>query len=356
MVFEAGSLTGKNVVVAMSGGVDSSVTAALVKKAGATVRGIFMQLAQPDVRHEVERAQGVARHLDIPLEVVDLSVDFKDLVLDYFAESYFCGKTPNPCVVCNRLLKCGKLLTYVQDKFSADFLATGHYARISRDEDGFHLLKGMDHKKDQSYFLCRLDQEQLSHLLFPLGEVTKEQVYKMAEDLGLAGKHGRESQDVCFLKDQSVAGFLSGYSAQAPGPGEIISSSGARLKSHRGIHNFTVGQRRGLGIPDSTPYYVIGLDAESNTVIVGKDDQLWHSSLRVQAMHWLSGSPPDLPGNFEVKIRYRHAAAPATVVGNDDGSFNVRFHTPQRAITPGQFVVLYDGDEVVAGGEIGSAN
>ena len=353
----AGNVTqlyNKKIVVAMSGGVDSAVTAALLKEAGAEVCGVFMRLAQPDVRHREEEARAVADHLGIPLMVEDLHEEFARQVLNYFAAHYCAGSTPNPCVICNRSIKCGSLLARVVPRYG-ELLATGHYARIEPDDSGvYRLRQGVDQKKDQSYFLCRLDQPRLRQMLFPLGGVTKESVYGMAAHLGIAGRHGKESQDVCFLKEQSVAAFLEEH-YPVPGGGPIITRQGEVLGRHQGLHHYTVGQRRGLGLPDATPFYVTGFDAPRNAVIVGKSADLLHCALIVAEVHWLGGVAPPLPRRFQVKIRYRHLAAPALVEEATPGTIRLRFDEPQRAATPGQFAVLYDGEEVAGSGVIVSA-
>jgi tRNA-specific 2-thiouridylase len=338
----------KKILVAMSGGVDSSVTAASLVKQGFEVHGVFMKLSQPDVEEQFRRVRKIAEFLGVPIAMVDLSAEFSAQVLDYFAKTYCLGKTPNPCVICNQAIKFGKLLEFGEQK-GIDQLATGHYIRTMRDTaDRVHLLKGDDPLKDQSYFLCRLTQDQLQRVVFPLGELHKTKVYELAAELGLAGKHGKESQDVCFLEGKGLKDFFVGI---PPKPGDFVTLDGAVKKTHDGLYNYTVGQRRGLGIPDATPFYVVGLDAETNQVIIGKEEDLWHDSLMVDAMNWLSGTAPELPQTFEVKIRYRHQASPA-VVEAMSGGYTIRFAERQRAITPGQFAVLYQGDELVGGGEI----
>lgn len=341
------------ITVAMSGGVDSTVTAALLKEGGHPVEGVFLSLAQPDLTFQIDRVSAIARRLDIPFTVLDLRAEFEQEVLAYFTESYYAGRTPNPCIVCNRTIKFGRLL----DKTLAGTsrrLATGHYARVQTDEGGqTRLLRGLDPKKDQSYFLCQLRQNQLSRLCFPLGSYAKEEVYGQALRLGFTEFRVRqESQDVCFLKDASVAEFLADRSPVAPAPGAIVTLAGRHIGRHSGICGFTVGQRRGLGIPNTTPYYVVALDPDANQVIVGKENDLWHRKLLVQDVNWLAGNPPPLPQAFEVKIRYRHSPAPTVVRMVSTTEYEIEFNEPQRAITPGQFAALYQGDELLAGAEI----
>lgn len=340
--------SGKKILVAMSGGVDSSVTAATLANKGYEVHGVFMKLSQSDVEVQFARVQRIADFLKVPVTMLDLSHDFSETVLDYFSQTYLRGKTPNPCVVCNHGIKFGKLLEYA-DTLGIEELATGHYIRTLRDGNGIvHLLKGNDPRKDQSYFLCRLSQTQLQRVVFPLGDLTKVKVYALAAELGLAGKHGNESQDVCFMEGKKLSDFLVNIPER---PGDFVTVNGEIKKQHTGIHQYTIGQRKGLGIPDATPFYVVGLDANTNQVTIGKDADLWRETLRLAAVNWLSGEAPPLPQLFDVKIRYRHQAAPALVDGLDRG-ITVRFQTPQRAITPGQFAALYQGEELVGGGEI----
>ncbi len=341
-----------SVGVAMSGGVDSSVTARLLKDKGYQVQGFFMALAQPDLDQQIERVKKVTAHLDISLNIIDLAIAFRETVLDYFTSSYFRGKTPNPCVFCNPRIKFGRLLEEIR-AHGCELMATGHYARIREDPDGtFHLLKGRDPKKDQSYFLHRLTQEQLSGILFPLGEQTKENVYTMARELGISGVHGAESQDVCFLQDTDVSTFLAQNSMAEKTAGPVIDLDGKEIGRHGGIHGFTVGQRKGLGIPDATPYYVVALDPEKNAVVVGKKDDLFQKELSVTQVNWIAGKEPDLPEEFFTRIRYRHQGAQAKVMPAKNSAHPVRFREPQLAITPGQFAVFYNDDEVIGGGEI----
>ncbi len=334
----------------MSGGVDSTVTARLLAREGHEVCGLFMALAQPDLAEQVARVEEVAGRLGVELKVVDLHQIFGEHVLDYFVESYFQGRTPNPCVVCNPMVKCGQLLAAAK-RLGCEALATGHYVRRRQSATGYELLKGRDVGKDQSYFLCGLHQEQLARLRFPLGELHKEEVYSLAEEFGFDDFRGRESQDVCFMKERTVQEFLEGYGGGASRPGDVVDQQGTVRGRHLGIHRYTIGQRRGLGIPAPAPLYVVGLDAEKNRVIVGGDDALWGRQLSVVTMNWLSGQEPELPQTLMVKIRHRHEGAEALVSKKDDG-YEIVFAEPQRAITPGQFVALYAGEVLLGGGEI----
>ena len=339
----------------MSGGVDSSVTAALLKEQGYGVHGFFMALAQPDLDLQIARVRRVADYLKIPLTVVDLAGVFQRQVLDYCSTTYYRGRTPNPCMVCNATVKFGRLLEEII-VYGLDFQATGHYVRIVHEPDGVsRLLQGIDPKKDQSYFLGRLQQGQIARLLTPLGEYTKPEVYQLAEKLGLKGLHGRESQDVCFLQGRDLGTYLAERLQRPPQPGPIVTRDNTVIGHHRGLVNFTVGQRRGLGIPDATPYYVLGLDVRHNRVIVGKKEDLLQDGLTVRNINWLAGMQPELPQEFGVKIRYRHRAAAAIIsraATGPDTRLDIRFHTPQGAITPGQFAVFYQDDEVIGSGEI----
>jgi len=342
-----------SVGVAMSGGVDSSVTASLLKNKGYDVQGFFMALAQPDIQQQVERVKKVADYLHIPLTVVNLESEFKETVLAYFTGSYLRGKTPNPCVICNPRIKFGHLLEQILAA-GCDCMATGHYARIVQRQDGiFHLLKGVDPQKDQSYFLHRLTQKQLARILMPLGEQTKKNVYRLAAELGISGIHGNESQDVCFLKGQDLSSFMSRYSGAAKKEGKIVSMAGTEIGHHEGIHHYTVGQRRGLGIPDATPYYVIALDPVKNAVIVGKKKDLWQREMSIKDIIWIAGKDPGLPRDLFTRIRYRHKGATARITQQEQKNlYTVFFHEPQLAITPGQFAVFYEGDDVIGGGVI----
>ncbi|MBU0909440.1 MAG: tRNA 2-thiouridine(34) synthase MnmA, partial [Proteobacteria bacterium] len=299
----------EKIAVAMSGGVDSTVCAALLRK-DHEVHGVFMNLGLPDQMEQIARVGMVAELLGISLEVIDLADIFAREIIDYFCRSYAAGRTPNPCVICNPRIKFGKLLDAVRES-GIDKMATGHYVRVTHDKNGSHLLRGLDRKKDQSYFLCGLSQEQLQHLVFPLGGLTKDEVYRLARGLGLDHRPSAESQDVCFLKNQGPGDFLKRKTDCAKG--DIVTQNGEKVGSHEGVFHYTIGQRRGLGVCDTTPYYVTGLNAEKKQVIVGKEADLWHNELLVRAANWLSGAAPPLPARFEVKIRYRHQAAVADI-------------------------------------------
>jgi len=342
----------RKIGVAMSGGVDSTACALRLLQHH-EVHGFFMRLAGPDpalLAAQEQRAQAVAARLDIDLKVIDLSQAFSATILHSFAAIYGQGRTPNPCMICNHTIKFGLFQNAILAG-GMEAMATGHYARIERDGDFFHLCKGRDTAKDQSYFLARLDQRQLRHSLFPLGENTKEEIYALVEEQGLTGFRGQESQDVCFLGSMPVGQFLSERLAQAGRPGSIVTSDGRILGTHQGLFHYTIGQRRGLGLADATPWYVTGLDPAANHVIIGKEEDLYHDRLRVHDPHWLL-HPPEQGRQYQVRIRYRHQGAGAVMHQIDDGRWEIRFDTPQRAITPGQFAVIYDQDRVIGCGEI----
>lgn len=342
----------ERVAVAMSGGVDSSVTACLLRQQGYIVEGFFMALAQPDLDRQLERVRALAARIGVPLRVIDLAEDFRRCVLDFIVDSYFSGRTPNPCMVCNPNIKFGRLLFEVR-KISFEQLATGHYVRVEKKPDSpVKLLRGVDPKKDQSYFLSQLRQEQLRHLLFPLGAMQKKRVYQLAASFGIAGIHSSESQDVCFLKDTEMGAYLEKVAPERSVSGNIVDLRGRILGIHRGIHHFTIGQRRGLGLPDSSPFYVVALDARQHRVVVGKKEDLWQRRLMVGSVNWLAGSRPSLPLRCTVRIRYRHQPAPALIREGEGDNLDILFEDPQRAITPGQFAVFYNGEEVLGGGEI----
>ncbi|MFP3982525.1 MAG: tRNA 2-thiouridine(34) synthase MnmA [Desulfurivibrionaceae bacterium] len=342
-----------DIVLAVSGGVDSAMSAALLREQGFRVKPLFFRLGLTDQDEQQARAENIGERLGLVTEVIDLELAFREKVLDYFCRSYYQGLTPNPCVVCNPYIKFAALLQEA-DLRGCRWLASGHYARITAGKEGASLHRALDEKKDQSYFLCGLSQEQLSRTVFPLGTWIKEEVRSQAVTAGLADLTGSESQDVCFLKNSGVGEFLRNFCSEAGDrmrEGDIVDRCGNVLGRHSGIFSYTVGQRRGLGIPDSTPYYVLAVDPGTNRIIAGKEEELQRSACRVAGLNWLRGYPPELPATLQVRIRYRHPGASARVTGAGDG-VRVEFQTPQRAVTPGQFAVFYDETEVLGGGVI----
>jgi len=334
----------------MSGGVDSTACAIMLQKTHA-VQGFFMHLAQPDYPHQLARVEEIAARLGIGLTVVDLRARFEARVLAYFTASYRSGLTPNPCLVCNREIKFG-LLRAAMTAAGVDTMATGHYARVVERDGVCHLHQGLDRHKDQSYFLARLHQAQLGRLLLPLGETTKEETYAFVAAQGFAGFSGAESQDVCFLGQESVGDFLARRLPRLAADGPVITVDGREIGRHRGLFRHTVGQRRGLGLPDSSPWYVVRLDPARNSLIVGKQDDLRQQQVAIVALHWLNGIPAQSGDRFEVRLRSTHRGATATFQAAGDSRARLDFDLPQRAVTPGQFAVLYQGDEVVGSGVI----
>jgi tRNA-uridine 2-sulfurtransferase len=354
------------IVVAMSGGVDSSVAAALLKEAGHEVIGITMQLwPRSDEKNNgngsggccgldaIEDARKVARMLGIPHYVMDFRDIFAGTVIADFCREYSLGRTPNPCILCNRHIKFGILWEKARE-LGADFLATGHYARVERDNNsGKYLLKkGIDPKKDQSYFLCQLTQEQLSRTLFPLGDMTKDRVRQIARELGLPVAAKRESQEICFIPDDDYAGFLKNCAPVSVKSGPILDHEGNVLGEHRGIMFYTIGQRKGLSIAAVRPLYVTSIKPERNTIVVGTKEQTFSDELVADNLNWIAATRPEQPINIKAKVRYRHPEAEATVSLLDESNVYVKFAEPQMAITPGQAVVFYDGDTVIGGGTI----
>lgn len=334
----------------MSGGVDSTATALLLKQQH-RVTGFFMELAQPSLTADRQRVQKIAKRLDIPLHFVDLKDAFTAEVLRPFADSYKHGQTPNPCIICNQTIKFGRFLDHILDQ-GMDAMATGHYAGIRQQNDQFQLCRGRDEYKDQSYFLARLNQNQLSRIRFPLSEMTKEDAYQLVEQAGFTDFRGRESQDICFLDHGSAGDYLNRELGLAEQLGEIVDSRGHILGKHRGIFHYTIGQRRGLGLPDQTPWYVTRLDAEQNRVVVGKQDELLQSRITVGELLWDGMPPASADQKYEVKLRHCRQGGQATIMLNRPDRAIINFIEPQRAVTPGQFAVIYDGERVAGSGVI----
>lgn len=333
----------------MSGGVDSTACALMLKEKF-RLQGFFMQLHQPNFQEQRDRVESIAAKLNIPLTVVDLRKEFELLVLDYFSHSYFGGQTPNPCVVCNREVKFGLFLDTIID-LGMSKMATGHYTQIKNIDGAYRLYTGDDPQKDQSYFLSRLSQDQLSKVIFPLGNKNKSAIYDYVEEQGFHDFRGRESQDVCFLENNRVNSFLANRQKKPNLSGSIISTAGKKLGTHNGLFNYTIGQRKGLGISSDTPLYVISLNIESNAVIVGKNHELFKNSLKVKNIQWLTGKTPDLNRDYLVRIRYSHRGSFANIK-LDGNCGDITFHEPQRAVTPGQFAVIYDNTELLGSGII----
>jgi tRNA-specific 2-thiouridylase len=365
------------IAVAMSGGVDSSAAAAILKEQSHELVGFTMQLW--DQRRginvdengdplpsrccsldDVYDARRVAEELGFPFYVLNLERDFERDVVQPFVTSYLNGETPIPCVSCNSRLKFASL-DRLALSLGCEKVATGHYARVEFDPvtNRYKLLRGRNEQKDQSYFLWELTQAQLSRALFPLGEMSKPEARDAARQHGLIGvSEKKESQEICFVPDGDYAGFIDRYlevenaTERLPGTGEIVDSSGRVIGKHEGIHRYTVGQRRGIGISDARPLYVLSVDPNLNRVTVGSSEELLSSEFTAAGVNWIAFDNSTEPVRAEVRVRYRHTAAPATITPRPDARAHIIFDEPQRAITPGQATVFYRGDEVIGGGWI----
>ena len=353
----------RKALIAMSGGVDSSVAAYLTQQAGLDCIGATMRLydnamiAAEDSTccslEDVEDARSVAYKLGMPFHVLNAKAEFEDKVIRPFIHCYECGATPNPCIECNRHLKFHHLLQKAQ-LLGCDCIVTGHYARIRYDEalGRYLLLKALDPGKDQSYVLYCLTQEQLSHTRFPLGELTKAQARQIAQDHGFLNARKRDSQDICFVPDGDYVAFLERHTGKRYAPGSYLDQTGKVVGTHRGAVAYTLGQRKGLGVALGEPMYVCGKDMDANTVTLGRNADLYSSGLIAENMNWLPFPELTAPLAVTAKIRHSQYEQPAMVYPMENGSVRVVFGTPQRAVTPGQAVVLYDGDMVVGGGTI----
>jgi len=369
-------LTDMKLAVAMSGGVDSSAAAAILKEQGHELVGFTMQLW--DQRRginvdengdplpsrccsldDVYDARRVAEEIGFPFYVLNLEKDFERDVVQPFVDSYLNGETPIPCVSCNSRLKFASLDRLARS-LGCEKVATGHYARVEYDEEAkrYRLFRGRNLQKDQSYFLWELSQDQLSRAMFPLGEMSKPEVRKLAREHALAVAEKSESQEICFVPDGNYAGFIDRYldardsADRKPGAGQILGTGGEVMGHHAGIHRYTIGQRRGIGIAGERPLYVIEIDAAKNQVVVGNQEELLGSEFTAARVNWVANDRPNAPVRAEVSLRYRHTPALATITPADNGRVSVRFDQPQRAITPGQATVFYSGDEVLGGGWI----
>ncbi|MFW5708779.1 MAG: tRNA 2-thiouridine(34) synthase MnmA [Chloroflexota bacterium] len=353
----------KRVVVAMSGGVDSSVAAALLVEQGYDVVGMMMRLWSEKTAEggahnrcctpeQMDDARRIARRLGIPFYVLDTKDVFRATIVEYFIDQHRQGLTPNPCIECNRHIR----FTYLYDNamaLDADYLATGHYAQIDQGRNGLYRLRmGADPKKDQSYVLCVLDQEHMAHTLFPVGSYPKDEVRRLAQKFGLPTASKQDSQDLCFLGDGDYRRFLRDFSPDIMQPGPIVLKTGEVVGEHMGLSNYTIGQRKGLGVTYPEPLYVIATNPYRNALIVGTKDDLGKDQLTAKRMNWTSGTGPAEPFRAAVKIRYKATPAPALITPLDEMRVHIRFDEPLRDITPGQGAVIYDGDICLGGGII----
>ena len=350
------------VLVGMSGGVDSSATAALLMEQGYDVVGVTLKLWPQDCVNRAEDkccgpqavmdARSVCHKLGVPYYLIDEAEEFQKQVINYFAEEYRAGRTPNPCVMCNQKLKFGTLISRAK-KLGAERIATGHFARIEKTPEGrFLLKKGRDARKDQSYFLFSLRQDQLAFSLFPLGEKTKADTREVARECHLKTADKEESMEICFVPDKDYGKFLQQAQLVEKHKGEIVDLHGKVLGHHDGIEFYTIGQRKGLGITTPKPVYVVELDAANNRVVVGDESALDRDELIIERCNWIPYDNPPETIRATAKIRYNHAGTPATIIPLPDGKARVKLDIPQRAITPGQACVLYDDDLVIGGGWI----
>ncbi|MCR4650913.1 MAG: tRNA 2-thiouridine(34) synthase MnmA [Lachnospiraceae bacterium] len=349
-------------LIAMSGGVDSSLAAKLTIDAGYDCIGCTMKLYDNEdvglsrghtccTLDDVEDAKSVAYSLGMPYYVFNFKDGFREHIIDRFVEAYESGRTPNPCIDCNRFMKFDKLFERAE-ALGCEYIVTGHYARIEEIDGSYVLKKALDETKDQSYVLYSLTQEQLAHIMFPLGGMRKSEVRSLAEESRFINAEKPDSQDICFVPDGDYGAFLERYTGKNYVPGDFIDVNGNVLGRHKGTVRYTIGQRKGLGIAFGKPMYVKSINVADNTVTLAEDDDLYEDRLVADDFNWISGVIPATEIRCSARIRYRHKEQPAVVYPQADGSVKIIFEEPQRAITSGQAVVLYDGDTVLGGGRI----
>lgn len=352
------------VMVAMSGGVDSSVAAALLCAKGYEVAGIMMRLTDSRIDlygqisnfdQSLEKAGKVAEILNIPFQLIDLRKEFQEKVIEYFIESHGLGVTPNPCFICNRQIKWGILLDWVTHS-GFQWLASGHYARLVRQKDGdVELFTALDSSKDQSYVLAGLTQHQLAHMALPLGEMTKKRTREIAHRYQFDFDETKESQDLCFLEGSDQIEFLHKLAPQLFTPGDIRRQDGEKIGEHTGLANYTIGQRKGLGAGQHEPIFVIRKEMATNTIFAGPIDQLGSRKIRINQLNWISGEEPELPARFDIKVRYKSRFLSGVIQKKEDLEYHILFDELVRDPTPGQFAVFYQGDKVIGSATISNS-